>query len=140
MLPFMHVYTAVYSTTKQHCDTDQVFNANSTHSITSWSELEFYWFIQSERYSCIYKQIKAWNNLYVEGQVNSGYVNFTASWSPDGKQPFVVLLKEQLRLCDVVQEVRISCPIRTGYHEIVYQNAVPSIFQQLVQYKLIVYV
>ena len=48
-------------------------------------------------------------SLLTEEEITAGIFNYTARWSPDGKQPSIVLVHQQLHLCDMLQKVHIDC-------------------------------
>ena len=63
----------------------------------------------------------------LEEEVTGGTFNYTARWSPNSKQPSIVLVHKQLHLCDMLQKVHIDCPVKIGRHSIMYRNTVSTI-------------
>ena len=63
--------------------------------------------------------------------MTGGSINYTARWSPDGKQPPIVLVQQQLKLCDIANKVHIECPLRIGHYNIVYKNGPSDILPQV---------
>ena len=62
-----------------------------------------------------------------EEEVTGGYINFTSHWFPGGMQPSIVLVHQELNLCDFVSKVQMKCPIHTGHHKIVYKRSALSL-------------
>ena len=65
--------------------------------------------------------------LILEEKLTGGTINFTVRWSPDYKQPFIMLIQEQIQLCDFAEKVLIGCPVQIGQHNIKYENRVSPI-------------
>ena len=58
-----------------------------------------------------------------EKEVTGGTFNYTARWSPDGKQPSIVLIHQQVHLCDYVLLLHLgSCPIQIGHHNMMFRS------------------
>ena len=65
--------------------------------------------------------------LHSEEEINGGSINFTVSWSLDGKQPSIVLIHEKLYFCDFISDLKVNCPIKVGHHSVPYSNHVSPI-------------
>ena len=60
--------------------------------------------------------------ILAEEEVTDGSINITIRWSPDGKRLSIVLVHQELNLCDFVHKVHIKCPIQIGRYSILYKN------------------
>ena len=63
-----------------------------------------------------------------EEAITGGTFNYTARWSPDGKQPSIVLVHQQVHLCDYVLLLHLgNCPIRIGYHSLMFNDVFSTV-------------
>ena len=71
-------------------------------------------------------------NVVSTGEViNGGSANFTANWSLNDKAPSIVIVKETLDLCDLLADVNLTCPVRSGHYNLNFKDHVPDVFPKV---------
>ena len=69
-------------------------------------------------YLLLFRGRSHWRNVQLD---------YTARWSPNSKQPSIVLVHQQLHLCDLLPVINITCPVQIGHYSIVYRNSISTI-------------